>query len=196
MIFWKDPFHCMWTACFNENSNSFLGTPSLAGASREQRGQVLICMAAPSGGDRSTPASTISPTPCHSYKLAPLHSYRGRRWGCKGKRTSGTILSPWTSTYNFQLSASCFSKLASADRDRGKSAFRWLISLCARFYSKLQEWYLGGKPFFVFSELLIMYWWWPKKSIFRYCPWTSETSSGKAVAVRFQITILGRSLQT
>ena len=150
MIFWKDPFHCMWTACFNENSNSFLGTPSLAGASREQRGQVLICMAAPSGGDRSTPASTISPTPCHSYKLAPLHSYRGRRWCCKGKRASGTILSPWTSTYNCQLSASCFSKLASADRDRGKPAFRWpekLISLCARIYSKLQEWYLGENQF-------------------------------------------------
>ena len=131
-------------------------------------------MAAPSGGDRSTPASTISPTTCHSYKLAPIHAYRGRRWGCEGKRASGTILSPWTSPYNCQLLASCFSKLASADRDRGKPAFRWpekLIFLCARIYSKLQDWYLAEKTVSVFSKLSIMYWsimcrWWPKKGIF------------------------------
>ena len=181
MVFWKDSFHCeppvetkilipsfrsasppaevSREKIVNPQFEQKLGTPSLAGASREQRGQVLICMAAPSGGDRSTPASTISPTTCHSYKLAPIHSYRGRRWGCKGKRASGTILSPWTSPYNCQLLASCFSKLAFADRDRCKPAFRWpekLISLCACIYSKLQELYLGEKPVFVFSELSII----------------------------------------
>ena len=135
-------------------------------------------MAAPSGGDRSTPASTISPTPCHSYKLAPLHSYRGRRWCCKGKRASGTILSPWTSTYNCQLSASCFSKLASADRDRGKPAFRWPEKLISCIYSKLQEWYLGENSFCVqwtVNNVVMMA---QKEHLYR--PKTSETSSRKS----------------